>query len=57
MIFGTKLGLINFNERDKEWQILTTENSVLPDNRITTIFEDRSGRIWVGTGAGIVILE
>lgn len=57
MMFGTKIGLITFNEHDKEWQILNTENSVLPDNRITTIFEDRSGRIWVGTGAGIVVLE
>lgn len=57
MMFGTKIGLITFNEHDKEWQILNTENSVLPDNRITTIFEDRSGRIWVGTDAGIVVLE
>lgn len=57
MMFGTKMGLISFNEHDKEWQILTTENSVLPDNLITTIFEDRSGRIWVGTSAGIVVLE
>ncbi|MEK6301161.1 MAG: two-component regulator propeller domain-containing protein [Acidobacteriota bacterium] len=57
MMFGTNLGLITFNEHDKEWQILTTENSVLPNNLITTIFEDRSGRIWIGTGEGIVVLE
>jgi ligand-binding sensor domain-containing protein len=57
MMFGTKIGLITYTERDKNWQVFTTGNSALPDNRITTIFEDHSGKIWIATGAGILVLR
>lgn len=57
MMFGTSIGLITFTEGDKQWKLLTPENSSLPHASISAISEDRAGRIWIGTGAGIIVLE
>lgn len=57
MIFGTRLGLLSFTESENKWELFTPQNSSLPDASIRCIFEDRSGRIWIGTGKGIVVLE
>lgn len=57
MFFPTRAGLLTFVESEEKWELLTSINSALPDNHITTIFEDRIGRIWIGTGKGIVVLE
>ncbi len=34
------------------WQRMTT-SSGLPDNRVTTLYQDTKDRLWIGTGAGI----
>ena len=57
MMFATSRGLLVFSENNARWELLTQENSGLPDTLITSIFEDSSGRIWIGTGKGIVVLE
>lgn len=56
MLFATQRGLIVLSSKGK-WQVLTALNSGLPDNRVTAISEDRSHRIWLGTGGGIVVME
>jgi len=57
MMFATSYGLLTFNESDSSWGLFTPENSGLPRMLITSIYEDRNRRIWVGTGKGIVVLE
>lgn len=57
MMFATDEGLLTFLESEDKWEFLTHKNSGLPDPMITCITEDRSGRIWIGTFNGIVVLE
>lgn len=57
LMFGTKIGLITFDEALSKWELFTPENSGLPGSSITAIFEDRSNRIWIGTNKGIVVLQ
>lgn len=57
MMFASDVGLISFKEDKNEWAVFTPENSGLPEGHITSIMEDRKGRIWLGTGKGIVVLE
>ncbi len=57
LMFGTKIGLITFDEALNKWELFTPENSGLPGPSITAIFEDRSNRIWIGTNKGIVVLQ
>ena len=57
MILGTNRGLVILSETEPKWRILMTHNSGILDNRVTSITEDMNGRIWIGTGASIVVLE
>ncbi|MEW6210843.1 MAG: two-component regulator propeller domain-containing protein [Acidobacteriota bacterium] len=57
MMFATKEGLIIFQENNNQWQIFDSQNSDLPRDNITSIFEDKAGRVWMGITGGIVILE
>lgn len=57
MIFGSFLGLIRLEEARDQWSIFTVENSALPDDSITSIMRDGRGRIWLGTGKGLVLLR
>jgi ligand-binding sensor domain-containing protein len=57
LLFATDVGLVSLNESRNEWSIYTTDNSALPDNHVSALLLDRAGRIWVGTGKGIVVLE
>jgi ligand-binding sensor domain-containing protein len=56
IMFATSHGLLTFNETENTWRLFTPENSGLPSTLITSIYEDRDGRIWIGTGKGIVVL-
>jgi ligand-binding sensor domain-containing protein len=57
MMFATPQGLITFLEDKNEWNFYSAINSALPDSNITTIVQDRAGRIWIGTGKGLTVLE
>jgi ligand-binding sensor domain-containing protein len=57
MMFATGGGLVTFSEIQSKWNVLGSYNSALPGSYITCIYEDQSGRIWIGTDLGIVILE
>jgi ligand-binding sensor domain-containing protein len=57
ILIATIQGLILFNESKNTWQLLTPENSALPDSNITCIYKDESSRIWIGTSKGIIVLE
>jgi len=56
VMFATWNGLVIFDESQNRWKILNHQNSVLPDNYINSITEDSEGKIWIGTGKGIVVL-
>jgi ligand-binding sensor domain-containing protein len=45
---GTSIGLVRYNQA--EWQIINTENSDLPSNKVTALLNDNQGGLWVGTG-------
>jgi hypothetical protein len=67
LMFGCFDGLIVFTEAQNKWDHFTAENSALPGitligsetvtTSVTALMEDHTGRIWVATRGGIVILE
>lgn len=57
VLFATDIGLISFKEKSNEWNLYTIDNSALPDNYVSALLIDKTGRIWVGTGKGIVVLD
>lgn len=57
MMFGTRLGLFTFGEAENKWELVTSRNSGLPTDWVTCISEDRSGRVWIGTSHGVVVLS
>jgi len=57
MVFSTSRGLITLDRSADNWAFFDTENSALPGAIISAIFEDKAGRIWLGTSEGIVILD
>jgi len=67
VLFGTFNGLVVFTERENKWERFTAENSILPGvtligsdkptSKVTALMEDHSGRIWIATNGGIVILD
>lgn len=56
IMIGTDFGLITFSEAEGKWALLTAKNSVLPDDSINCVMEDKKGHIWLGTKNGIVVL-
>ena len=56
-MFGSHEGLFTLNEAEKKWELATSENSGLPTDWVTSISEDKLGRIWIGTSNGVVILD
>ena len=57
MMFGTHEGLFTYNEAENKWELATSKNSGLPYDWIHSISEDKSGRIWIGTSDGVVIVQ
>lgn len=60
MMFGTRAGLATLSESDNSWKLFKVDSMGLDNNfpgRIAAITADRSGRIWLGTGKGIVVLQ
>lgn len=57
LMFATREGLLTHTEAEGVWRLFTPENSSLPSRIVTCIMEDRSGRVWIGSGRGIVVLE
>src|SRR5262249_25537593 len=57
MLFATLKGLVILAQQTSNWSFFDTENSALPGPIISSLLEDRSGRIWLGTSGGIVILD
>ena len=56
ILFATPKGLFSFVEKENKWELFTQQNSNLPSDLITCITEDDSGRIWIGTGKGLIVL-
>ena len=56
-MFATDVGLISFKEERGEWSVYTKDNSGLPSDVVSALLIDSEGKIWVGTGKGIVVLE
>jgi ligand-binding sensor domain-containing protein len=40
-----------------EWKIYTSKNSPLRGDHVTSILEDQSGAVWIGTNEAIFVLE
>ena len=57
MMVGTRLGLFTFSEGENKWELVTSRNSGLPTDWVTSISEDKSRRIWIATSHGVVILD
>ena len=57
MMFGSHEGLLTLNEAENKWELATSKNGGLPDDWIHSISEDKSGRIWIGTSDGVVIVQ
>lgn len=52
---GGNRGLLHYN--GSEWQTFTSDNSVLPNAYINTIFVDSRERVWIGSNIGIAMIE
>jgi len=57
ILFATVKGLVILAPGTSNWRFFDAENSALPGGIISSLLEDRSGRIWLGTSGGIVILD
>lgn len=58
MILGTERGGVIWlppvtTDLPDRWRVFTTENSVLPGNRVRAVTRDVGGHIWFGTEAGL----
>ena len=52
---GTAEGVAVYN--GSNWEVFTTINSPLIDNRVRTMMSDRDGVIWIGTASGINLFD
>ena len=57
MWIGTLGGLVRVNTLTNETTYFDKTNSGLPDNRVTSIAVDSSGKLWVGTYYGIGVYD
>jgi two component regulator with propeller domain len=56
MLLATEEGLMVFLQRTQSFRPIVPTTSGLPTELISAIMEDQQGRIWLGTGSGIVVL-
>ncbi|HKA21080.1 MAG TPA: two-component regulator propeller domain-containing protein [Blastocatellia bacterium] len=56
LLIATTRGLVTVDGMGNKWQAFTHDNSLLPEGSITTMMQDKYGRIWIGTGEGILVL-
>jgi ligand-binding sensor domain-containing protein/serine phosphatase RsbU (regulator of sigma subunit) len=57
LYFGTRTGLVRYDGHDMKVFVNDPKNpSSLPSNEVTSLAVDRSGRLWVGTDAGLTSL-
>ncbi|MCF2447628.1 ATP-binding protein [Dyadobacter sp. CY345] len=54
---GTMTALVKYNQKNKSFITLTTQNSKLSHNTVRTIFQDKKGILWVGTYNGLNKLD
>ena len=52
---GTSEGVAVYN--GSTWEVFTTINSPLIDNRVRAMMRDREGVIWIGTASGISLFD
>src|SRR5262245_49675072 len=57
MAFATDRGLLAHDEKDGKWQLYTHENSPLLDDSVRALMKDDSGRLWLVTPSGVLVLE
>jgi len=46
-------GLVHYDRSNDQWNIISTEESLLPSNNVTTLLPDGTNGFWVGTKKGI----
>ena len=56
LMIATTRGLLTVDRMGNNWQAFTHNNSLLPEGGITTMMQDKYGRVWIGTGEGILVL-
>jgi ligand-binding sensor domain-containing protein len=56
LMIATTRGLVTVDRMGNKWQAFTHDNSLLPEGGITTMMQDKYGRVWIGTGEGILVL-
>ncbi len=55
VLFAFTLSINNFSfAQNYRYKIFNTENSFLPQNQVTAIFQDSKGNLWIGTKFGVV---
>jgi ligand-binding sensor domain-containing protein len=73
MMFATDHGLFVLIEEKNRWEVYTNEDGAfaasdvavnrrssldaVPRNNVTSMMEAADGRIWIGTGKGVVVLD
>ena len=57
MIGTADAGLVVFLEKDNKWKMFGDANSAPPVYSVNAIAEDKTGRIWMSVGHGILVLD
>jgi hypothetical protein len=61
ILFGLNIGLLVFREAEKQWEYFSLKEIDTQDASevitVSHIMEDRAGKIWLTTWAGIIVLE
>jgi hypothetical protein len=61
ILFGLNIGLLVFREAEKQWEYFSLKEIDTQDASevitVSHIMEDRAGKIWLTTWAGILVLE
>jgi ligand-binding sensor domain-containing protein/signal transduction histidine kinase/DNA-binding response OmpR family regulator len=50
-------GLTRYNLKTKQFSLFNSDNSLLPDNCIFCLFQDKNKTIWMGTSSGLCFLN
>ena len=54
---GTNDGVWKINKKNKQREHLTTANSLLPSNKVSSICVEPNGKVWIGTSDGILCYD